>query len=50
MYYKKHVQTKIGHPEKIGNAESQLKATYMSKNLIYEDTKFAGKGIIEHFL
>lgn len=49
-YYKKHVITKIGHPDIHGKQNHQIKVTYLKDQLTYEDTKFAAKGLIEYFI
>ena len=47
-YYRLHIQTKIGKPER--GYEQQVKITYVKDGLTYEDTRFVGKGLIEYFV
>ena len=47
-YYRLHIYSKIGHPDRGG--KSQVKVTYVKDMLTYEDTRFAGKGLIEYFV
>ena len=45
-YYRLHVMTKMGHPDK----DKNIKVTFLSHMLTYEDVKFAGSGLIEYFV
>ena len=48
-HYRQHIQSKIGHNTNNKDV-NPVKVTYVKNNLTFDDSRFAGKGLIEYFI
>ena len=46
-YYLDQIQTKIGYPSK---SENLLRVHYNNNEASYDDVRYAGLGLIQHFI